>query len=142
MFRASKNRCTVVVDMSISSPVDAVKSALNSMGFKEIEIVVAEIGLPYKGDPNEVGPSVDNVKAYNGNLINHLRSNVGTPLMLGKSVNTYIFALYDENLKPGPGSERAFGLYKKENQLTPTSLHSLFVHYSKIAPYQSLSIMH
>ncbi|KAK1395046.1 Glucan endo-1,3-beta-D-glucosidase [Heracleum sosnowskyi] len=33
--------------------VDAVKSALNSMGFKEIEIVVAETGWPYKGDPNE-----------------------------------------------------------------------------------------
>ncbi|KAB2635675.1 glucan endo-1,3-beta-glucosidase 7 [Pyrus ussuriensis x Pyrus communis] len=26
---------------------------------------------------------------------------VGTPLMLGKSVETYIFALYDEDLKPG-----------------------------------------
>lgn len=94
--------------------VDAVKSALNSMGFKEIEIVVAETGWPYKGDPNEVGPSVDSAKAYNGNLINHLRSNVGTPLMPGKSVDTYIFALYDENLKPGPGSERAFGLYKQD----------------------------
>ncbi|KAL8116169.1 hypothetical protein AgCh_022603 [Apium graveolens] len=94
--------------------VDAVKSALNSMGFKEMEIVVAETGWAYKGDPNEVGPSVDNAKAYNGNLINHLRSNVGTPLMPGKSVDTYIFALYDENLKPGPGSERAFGLYKQD----------------------------
>ncbi|WOG82400.1 hypothetical protein DCAR_0101564 [Daucus carota subsp. sativus] len=94
--------------------VDAVKSALNSMGFKEIEIVVAETGWPYKGDPNESGTSVENAKAYNGNLINHLRSNVGTPLMPGKSVDTYIFALYDENLKPGPGSERAFGLYKQD----------------------------
>ncbi|KAL1801848.1 hypothetical protein ACET3Z_030495 [Daucus carota] len=94
--------------------VDAVKSALNSMGFKEIEIVVAETGWPYKGDPNEVGPSVDNAKAYNGNLISHLRSKVGTPQMPGKSVDTYIFALYDENLKPGPGSERAFGLFKQD----------------------------
>lgn len=94
--------------------VDAVRSALNSMGFKEIEIVVAETGWAYKGDPNEVGPSVDNAKAYNGNLINHLRSKVGTPLMPGKSVDTYIFALYDENLKLGPGSERAFGLFKQD----------------------------
>lgn len=100
--------------VSILLQVDAVKSALNSMGFKEIEIVVAETGWAYKGDPNEVGPSVDNAKAYNGNLINHLRSKVGTPLMPGKSVDTYIFALYDENLKPGPGSERAFGLFKED----------------------------
>lgn len=92
--------------------VDAVHSALNAMGFKDVEIVVAETGWPYRGDPNEVGPSVENAKAYNGNLIAHLRSMVGTPLMPGKSVDTYIFALYDEDLKPGPTSERSFGLFK------------------------------
>lgn len=84
------------------------------MGFKDVEIVVAETGWPYKGDPNEVGPSLDNAKNYNGNLINYLRSKVGTPLMPGKSVDTYIFALYDENLKPGPGSERSFGLFRSD----------------------------
>lgn len=98
--------------------VDAVHSALSAIGFKDIEIVVAETGWPYKGDPNEVGPSVDNAKAYNGNLINHLRSVVGTPLMPGKSVDTYIFALYDEDLKPGPGSERSFGLFKPDLSMT------------------------
>ncbi|CAI9769188.1 unnamed protein product [Fraxinus pennsylvanica] len=94
--------------------VDSVHSALSAMGFKDVEIVVAETGWPYKGDPNEVGPSLDNAKNYNGNLINHLRSKVGTPLMPGKSVDTYIFALYDENLKPGPGSERSFGLFRPD----------------------------
>lgn len=98
--------------------VDAVRSALNSMGFNEIEIVVAETGWPYKGDSNEVGPSVENAKLYNGNLISHLRSMVGTPLMPGKSVDTYLFALYDEDLKPGPGSERAFGLFKPDLTMT------------------------
>ncbi|KAF5751108.1 glucan endo-1 3-beta-glucosidase 7-like [Tripterygium wilfordii] len=98
--------------------VDAVHSALNAMGFKDIDIVVAETGWPYKGDPNEVGPSVENAKGYNGNLIAHLRSMVGTPLMPGKSVETYIFALYDENLKPGPASERAFGLFRPDLTMT------------------------
>lgn len=98
--------------------VDAIRAALNAVGFKDIEIVVAETGWPYKGDPNEVGPSVENARAYNGNLINHLRSMVGTPLMPGKSVDTYIFALYDENLKPGPTSERAFGLYNPDLSMT------------------------
>ncbi|KAK7404442.1 hypothetical protein VNO78_05342 [Psophocarpus tetragonolobus] len=32
--------------------------------------------------------------------------------MPGKSVDTFIFALYDEDLKPGPASERAFGCSK------------------------------
>ncbi|KAI3439631.1 Glucan endo-1, partial [Psidium guajava] len=94
--------------------VDGVRSALNSLGFKNVEIVVAETGWPYKGDSNEVGPSVENAKAYNGNLIAHLRSMVGTPLMPGKPVDTYLFALYDEDLKPGPASERAFGLFKSD----------------------------
>lgn len=98
--------------------VDAVRSALNSMGFKDVEIMVAETGWPYSGDSNEVGPSVENARAYNGNLIAHLRSLVGTPLMPGKSVDTYIFALYDEDLKPGPASERAFGLYKPDLTMT------------------------
>ncbi|GAV66337.1 Glyco_hydro_17 domain-containing protein/X8 domain-containing protein [Cephalotus follicularis] len=98
--------------------VDAIRSALDAMGFKNVEIVVAETGWPYKGDNNEVGPSVENAKAYNGNLIAHLRSMVGTPLMPGKSVDTYLFALYDEDLKPGPGSERAFGLFKPDLTVT------------------------
>lgn len=89
-------------------------SALSAMSYEDIEIVVAETGWPSSGDNNEVGPSVENAKAYNGNLITHLRSLVGTPLIPGKSVDTYIFALYDEDLKPGPGSERAFGLFKTD----------------------------
>ncbi|XP_027354955.1 glucan endo-1,3-beta-glucosidase 7-like [Abrus precatorius] len=94
--------------------VDAVHSALSAMGFQDTEIVVAETGWPSRGDSNEVGPGVENARAYNGNLITHLRSLVGTPLMPGKSVDTYIFALYDEDLKAGPGSERAFGLFKTD----------------------------
>ncbi|KAL2583432.1 hypothetical protein AAZX31_14G073000 [Glycine max] len=97
--------------------VDAVRSALDAMGFKNVEIVVAETGWPYKGDSNEAGPSLENAKAYNGNLIAHLRSMVGTPLMPGKSVDTYLFALYDEDLKPGPASERAFGLYNPDQSM-------------------------
>ncbi|KAL8128201.1 hypothetical protein AgCh_014965 [Apium graveolens] len=94
--------------------VDAVRSALNSIGFKDVEIVISETGWPNRGDSNQVGTSVENAKAYNGNLIAHLRSMVGTPLMPGKSVDTYLFALFDENLKPGPASERSFGLFKPD----------------------------
>ncbi|CAO2815059.1 unnamed protein product [Amaranthus hypochondriacus] len=98
--------------------VDAVRSALNAMGYKDIEIVVAETGWPYHGDSNEIGPSMQNAKAFNGGLISHLRSMVGTPLMPGKSIDTYIFALYDEDLKPGPTSERSFGLFKPDLSMT------------------------
>lgn len=105
------------MDLNIEQ-VDAVHSALSAMGFPDIEVMVAETGWPSRGDNNEVGTTVENANAYNGNLISHLKSLVGTPLMPGKSVDTFIFALFDENLKPGPESERAFGLFKTD--LTPT----------------------
>lgn len=98
--------------------MDAVRSALDGMGFRSVEIVVAETGWPYKGDSDEVGPSLDNAKAYNANLIAHLRSMVGTPLMPAKSVDTYLFAMYDEDQKPGPTSERSFGLFKPDLSTT------------------------
>ncbi|XP_022899477.1 glucan endo-1,3-beta-D-glucosidase-like [Olea europaea var. sylvestris] len=115
--------------------VDAVHSALIAMGYKDMEIVVAQTGWPYQSGPNEVGPSLDNAKAYVGNLINHLRSNLGTPLMPGKTVDTYIYELYDEDLKLGPKSEQSFGLFgvdgsphydtglfkSSKNSMTPTS---------------------
>ncbi|CAH8361896.1 unnamed protein product [Eruca vesicaria subsp. sativa] len=94
--------------------VDAVHSALKSMGFENVEVVVAETGWPTSGDSNVVGPSVENAKTYNGNLIAHLKSMAGTPLRPGKPIDTYIFALFDENLKPGPSFERYFGLFKPD----------------------------
>ncbi|CAH9067686.1 unnamed protein product [Cuscuta epithymum] len=124
--------------------LDAVRTALNVIGFKEVEIVVAETGWPYKGDENEVGPSLDNAKAYAGNLISHLRSMVGTPLMPGKSVDTYLFALYDENLKPGPTFERFFGLFSPNSSmsydagLSKSSTHETPQSKPKIAPHDGL----
>jgi exo-beta-1,3-glucanase (GH17 family) len=94
--------------------LDAIRAALDAKGFNDVEIVIAETGWPYKGDSNEVGATVENAKAYNSNLINHLKSLSGTPRVPGKSVDTYLFALYDEDLKRGPTSERSFGLYKTD----------------------------
>ncbi|VAI00858.1 unnamed protein product [Triticum turgidum subsp. durum] len=91
--------------------VDAVKSALGRAGYGAVDIVVAETGWPTRGDPTEQGATVDNARAYVSNLVAHLRSGAGTPLMPGRPVDTYLFALYDEDLKPGPASERSFGLY-------------------------------
>ncbi|RRT76529.1 hypothetical protein B296_00029915 [Ensete ventricosum] len=98
--------------------LDAVGSAVAAAGFKGVEIVVAETGWPYRGDEGEVGATVENARAYNGGLVSHLRSLAGTPMAPGKSVDTYIFALYDEDLKSGPTSERSFGLFHPD--LTPT----------------------
>lgn len=117
------------------------------MGFKDVEIVISETGWPYRGDSNQVGTSIENAKAYNGNLIAHLRSMVGTPLMPGKSVDTYLFALFDENLKPGPTSERSFGLFKPDLTVTydvmlsRTSQASIIEDYQLCFPFILIQLM-
>lgn len=112
--------------------VDAVRSALGRLGFPNTDIVVAETGWPYRGDSGEAGANLENAKAYTTNLVSHLRSQVGTPLMPGKSVETYLFALYDEDLKPGPTSERSFGLFHPD--LTPTYDAGLMSGSTSVAP--------
>ncbi|VAH88496.1 unnamed protein product [Triticum turgidum subsp. durum] len=94
--------------------LDAVRAALDGKGYAGVDIVIAETGWPYRGDADEAGATPDNARAYNGNLVAHLRSQVGTPRTPGRSVDTYLFALYDEDLKPGPVSERSFGLYQAD----------------------------
>ncbi|CAL4926585.1 unnamed protein product [Urochloa decumbens] len=91
--------------------LDAVKAAMTRAGYGGVDLVVAETGWPTRGDAGEPGATPENARAYVSGLVAHLRSGAGTPLMPGKAVETYLFALYDEDLKPGPASERAFGLY-------------------------------
>ncbi|KAG8097990.1 hypothetical protein GUJ93_ZPchr0013g37842 [Zizania palustris] len=91
--------------------VDAVRAALDAKGYKDVEIVVAETGWPHSGGPNEAVATVENARAFVSNLVSHLRSMAGTPRVPGKSVDTYLFAVYDEDLKTGNPSEKSFGLF-------------------------------
>lgn len=94
--------------------LDAVYSAMKYLGYTDIDIVVAETGWPSAGDPSEKGVSLQNAIAYNGNLIKHVTSMTGTPMMPNRSIEIYIFGLFNEDLKPGPTSERNFGLFKTD----------------------------
>lgn len=91
--------------------LDAAFSAMSALGYKNLDIVVSETGWPSKGDEGETGAGLDNAAAYNGNLVKHVLSNSGTPLRPRASLDTFIFALFNENQKPGPTSERNYGLF-------------------------------
>ncbi|XP_047177091.1 glucan endo-1,3-beta-glucosidase-like [Vigna umbellata] len=95
----------------LDAQLDAVYSALKVLGFEDVEIVIAETGWPSLCDPAQIGVGPKIASEYNGNLIRHVNSGVGTPLMPNRTFDTYIFALFDENLKPGPTCERNFGLF-------------------------------
>lgn len=97
--------------------MDAVFSAMKVLGFDDLDIVIAETGWPSKGDPAQVGVDPNSAADYNGNLMRHVTSGAGTPLMPNRTFEAYIFALFNENLKPGPTCERNFGLFRPD--MTP-----------------------
>ncbi len=90
---------------------DAVFSAMERLGYNNVPIVISETGWPSVGDPNEIGCGMTNAQPYNGNLIKHITSHAGTLLRPGASHDAFLFALFNEDLKPGPISERNFGLF-------------------------------
>ncbi|CAN6442631.1 unnamed protein product [Victoria cruziana] len=94
--------------------LDAVYSAMKRLGYGDVEIVVGETGWPTQAEPGQAGVSVRAAQTYNRNLIHHVTSGLGTPLMPGRRFETFIFALFNENQKPGPTAERNFGLFQPD----------------------------
>ncbi|KAJ0987773.1 hypothetical protein J5N97_006129 [Dioscorea zingiberensis] len=97
--------------------LDAVYSAMKRVGYGDVEIAVGETGWPSMAEPNQAGVSVEDARSFNLNLIRKVNSGKGTPLMPNRTFETYIFSLFNENLKPGPIAERNFGLFRPD--LTP-----------------------
>ncbi|WRX34685.1 Glycoside hydrolase family 17 - like 10 [Theobroma cacao] len=98
-------------DNMLYAQVDAVYSAIKAMGHTDIEVRVSETGWPSKGDENEVGATSENAGLYNGNLLKRIEQKQGTPAKPNVPIDIYVFALFNENLKDGPTSERNYGLY-------------------------------
>ncbi|GAA0164313.1 hypothetical protein Leryth_011719 [Lithospermum erythrorhizon] len=105
-------------DNMFEAMVDASYAALEKVGYGKMEVIVSETGWASKGDDNEAGASLKNAKTYNKNLKKKLQKNKGTPYRPKIKTKAYIFALFNENLKPGPTSERNFGLFKPDGSIS------------------------
>ncbi|OEL30909.1 Glucan endo-1,3-beta-glucosidase 14 [Dichanthelium oligosanthes] len=110
--------------------VDAVTFAAARLGYGNVPVHVSETGWPSKGDANEAGATVENARQYNRNLLMRQVNGEGTPLRPKLRLEVYLFALFNEDMKPGPTSERNYGLYQPDmsmvynvglNQLSTTS---------------------
>jgi len=91
--------------------IDAVFAAMSALKYDDIDIAVTETGWPSEGDPTELGASVENAAAYNGNLVRRVLTGGGTPARPKAELTVFLFALFNENKKPGLGSERNYGLF-------------------------------
>ncbi|VAH85073.1 unnamed protein product [Triticum turgidum subsp. durum] len=88
--------------------VDAVYAALEKAGAPGVKVVISESGWPSAGG---FAASADNARTYNQGLINHVGG--GTPKKR-EALETYIFAMFNENQKTGDATERSFGLFNPD----------------------------
>lgn len=83
----------------------------SARGRSKPKVVVSESGWPTRGS-NPGSPQ--NAQKYNRNLIDVVAD--GTPARPDEAIEAYIFALFDENEKPGAEIERNFGLFYPNGQ--------------------------
>ncbi|KAG0581180.1 hypothetical protein KC19_4G230400 [Ceratodon purpureus] len=111
----------------LDAQLDAMAAAMEAVGYGDVRIVVSETGWPTMGDATTLGANITNAQTYNNNLVKWALNNPtkGTPRRPGIFVPTYIFAVYNENQKPGPTTERNWGvLYPSGKAVYPLDVSS------------------
>ncbi|CAL0330540.1 unnamed protein product [Lupinus luteus] len=90
--------------------LDTLLWALEKAGFKDMHIIVGEVGWPTDGNINA---NVQNARRFNNGMLKHALSGIGTPKRKG-IIDIYLFSLIDENAKSiAPGNfERHWGIFE------------------------------
>lgn len=110
-------------DSMFDAMVDAAYFSIEALNFSGIPIVVTESGWPWLGGTNEPDATVDNAETYNTNLIRRVLNNSGSPNQPNIPISTYIYELFNEDKRPGPISERSWGvLFTNGSSVYPLSL--------------------
>eukprot|EP00268_Persea_americana_P064810 TRINITY_DN8575_c0_g1_i1.p1 TRINITY_DN8575_c0_g1~~TRINITY_DN8575_c0_g1_i1.p1 ORF type:complete len:491 (+),score=92.52 TRINITY_DN8575_c0_g1_i1:383-1855(+) len=91
--------------------VDAAYYSMEALNFSGIPVLATESGWPWRGGADEPDATVENAVVYNSNLIRHVRNNSGTPSRPSMPVSVYIYELFSEDLRPGPTSEKNWGVF-------------------------------
>ncbi|XP_039688574.1 lichenase [Medicago truncatula] len=92
--------------------IDLYKSnALEKVGGANLEVVISESGWPSHGD---VAASVENAQIYYENLIKHVSN--GTISRPNQALETYLFAMFDENKKGPAEIERHYDVSSLQSE--------------------------
>ncbi|CDP10428.1 unnamed protein product [Coffea canephora] len=105
-------------DNLLDAQIDAAYAALEDAGYKKMEVIITETGWASQGDQNEPAATQNNARTYNYNLRKRLAKKKGTPLRPKTVLKAYIFALFNEDQKPGAASEKNYGLYKPDMSIS------------------------
>ncbi|KAL4591319.1 hypothetical protein LXL04_004277 [Taraxacum kok-saghyz] len=98
-------------DSMFDAMVDATYNAISAFNYPAIPIVITETGWPWAGGGKERDATVENAETFNNNLIKRVLNGSGPPSQPGIPMNTYIYELFNEDKRPGPESEKSYGLY-------------------------------
>ncbi|CAH9103009.1 unnamed protein product [Cuscuta epithymum] len=130
------NKTHLHYDNLLDAQIDAAYAALEDAGYRETDVIVTETGWASHGGINEPAATKVNARTYNYNLRKRLAKRKGTPLRPNTVLKAYIFALFNENLKPGPFSEKNYGLFKADGRI------SYDIGFSGLSNLVSKGIMH
>ncbi|KAJ7518400.1 hypothetical protein O6H91_21G067100 [Diphasiastrum complanatum] len=127
----------------LDAQLDAVVSAMTRLGYQDVKLAISETGWPSHGDPNQPGANISVAAEYNRGLVRKaIWDPKGTPRRPGSYIPTYIFSLFNEDLKPGPTTERNWGLLYPNGSsvydidLTGRRKESEYVSSSQSLPFQ------
>lgn len=98
--------------------IDAFYWAMEREGVTDVGVAVSETGWPSDGNGDFTTPEL--AATYNRNVAEHI-SKSGTPKRPQAYIEGYLFAMFNENLKP-TGVEQHFGLFQPSTQ----PVYSLF----------------
>ncbi|XP_043691507.1 glucan endo-1,3-beta-glucosidase 4-like isoform X2 [Telopea speciosissima] len=93
------------------SMVDATYYSIEALNFSGIPVLVTESGWPWLGGANESDATLENAQTYSNNLVRRVLNDSGPPSQPTIPISTYIYEMFNEDKRPGPTSEKNFGIF-------------------------------